>query len=243
MKLLLDLIEKYVSGELKRRLGTLGGQLLDAFVSWAKTYSAFLEHRYNAKVAEYKAKVPNHGAVLVTFTTTRQEAAKFLLENGMDVARKQFGDTKAALESWASGLMTDGLKSDGAQFFTYVVEGLAKRVDETYGFYGALLAEFEGIFLGSIKTAVEDELLAPTAWRETEGAILGLGLDEKLRLWQAGLQQVRLDVENAYGALQANFAELRCLCNRRFATSSTNCAPTFSPWLEVGPNRWPRRSK
>jgi hypothetical protein len=60
-----------------------------------KVYGAFLQDDYS-RVREYQNRLPYQGAVIVTFTTTRQEADTFIRENGMDVARKKHADTDAA---------------------------------------------------------------------------------------------------------------------------------------------------
>jgi hypothetical protein len=201
-------VDKYVAGKLTALLGLLGKELADGLADWVKVYGAFLQDDYYSRVREYQSRIPNQGAVIVTFTTTRQEADKFIRENGMEVARKKHADTDAGLDSWAAGQMTDGLRSDAAAFGQYVIEGLAKRVDEMYGFFTTLVSKFEGIFLGSLGSAVEEELLAPRAWQDIEASIIGLSLDEKLRLWRGGLQELRVGMEDAWKQLQANLAEL-----------------------------------
>lgn len=190
-------------------LDTVTKGYYSALTTWVNdVLLVYMAGTFPAKVYELKSRIPNQGAVIATFTTTRREADEFLRTNGFASAKQVWQAVDAAVDGWVSGLVSDGCKADGQAFADYVMEGMSKRLDHLERNFNELVSENQGRFLGGLRAEVEEALLETRAWEDRESTLLGHGLEARLRTWRQGLLDARLLVENAFGDFSRNLNDL-----------------------------------
>jgi hypothetical protein len=200
---------KWLQSKLTGLLGSTGKEVFDALATlYNNVLVVYINGTFAQRVYELKSRIPNQGAVIATFTTTRREADEFIRTNGFDTAKQVWQAVDAAMDAWVSGLMSDGARADGQAFADYVMEGMSERLDRIEGVFNAFVSENEGRFLGSLRVDVEEALLETRAWEGRESTLLGHGLEARLRAWRQGLLDARLRLDDAFGDFSRNLNDL-----------------------------------
>ncbi|HMV67187.1 MAG TPA: hypothetical protein PKA64_10080 [Myxococcota bacterium] len=203
------LTTKWLQGKLTGLLGSTGKEVFDALASWySDVLVVYLDGTFSQKVYELKSRIPNQGAVIATFTTTRREADEFLRTNGFATAQEIWQAVDRAVDGWTSGLLGDGCKADGQAFADYVMEGLSQRLDAVEDVFNTFVSDNQGRFLGSLRLDVEEAMLETRAWEDREASLVNYGLEARLRTWRQGLLDARLLVDNAFGEFSYNLNDL-----------------------------------
>ena len=163
---------------------------------------------YYEQVGNLQRVLPNHGSILVSLSQTRKDVDEFLKKNGMDRLRQVYDRATLGVDQWASGVTTDGQKSDAENMRRVVKEAFSTRFERMTHEFEEFVRANSGRFIGTVDHATEEKLLWEDIWVDREEGLAHLGMDDRLREWRAGTLEVSSTFETASAQL---FERLRVL--------------------------------
>jgi len=163
---------------------------------------------YASQVAALQAVLPNQGTILVSLSQTRRDVDAFLKNAGLDAARALFEASEAALDRWADGLPTVGLRTDARAFGNEVKEAFKQRYERMATTFGVFVQANQGRFLGTVGAATEKALIFTDVWADRSQALMDIGMDERIKEWRKGTMEVDDVFAKASAQVYAKLATL-----------------------------------
>jgi hypothetical protein len=190
-----------VSEMVQKALGPEVEALVVAVNLLWKCFIPIAAGEYASRLGEFQRSMPNEGAILVSFSQTRRDIDEFLRYNGLDRARAVFERAEAALDRWADGQPTDGLKADANQWADPVHEAFKRRYERMANTFGMFVQANQGKFIGTVNSSVENELIFTDVWADRTQGLMDIGMDERLREWRKGTIELTDKIKTASRAL------------------------------------------
>jgi hypothetical protein len=163
---------------------------------------------YGAQVSALQRLLPNQGTILVSLSQTRRDVSEFLNNAGLDKARALFDEVDRALDRWADGQATPGLKTDARAFANAAREPFKVRYERLASAFGTFVQANQGRFIGNVNPATEKELIFTDVWADRSQALMDVGMDERLKEWLQGTTKVDNLFASAYSQV---FGQLKLL--------------------------------
>jgi hypothetical protein len=167
-----------------------------------------VEFGYCSRLAVWKAALDNEGVIIVAFGGIRQQVDEFLKACNLDGTRATHAAVVADMDRAASGLRTDGQKSDWSE----VQRGLKDTFDRQRAATEKAFEDFyranDGRFMGGLSTDTERALLEPDKWLVTTNGVIAVGLDTKLREWRQSVTVLQGGPKEAFDSIQDAFLGL-----------------------------------
>ncbi len=190
-----------VSEEIQRVFGPEFEMLIAALVQYHKCIAPLINDAYASQLNTVQSKVPNRGAILVSFTETRRDVDRFLDENGLDKARTIFENFDAALRMWPERVGCDGLYDDAKTMSALISEGFKRRFERMSDIFGVFVQANQGRFTGSVDKRTENELIYTDVWDDRERGVLARGMDQRLKAWRGDVMKINDIWDNAHSQL------------------------------------------
>ncbi|WP_457356442.1 hypothetical protein [Roseateles sp. P5_D6] len=167
-----------------------------------------VEVGYYSRLAVWKAALDNEGVIIVAYGGIRQQVDEFLKACNLDGTRATHAAVVADMDRVASGLRTDGQKSDWSE----VQRGLKDIFDRKRAGTEKAFEDFfranDGRFMGGLSTDTERALLEPDKWLVTTNGVIAVGLDTKLREWRQNVTVLQGGPREAFDSIQDAFLGL-----------------------------------
>lgn len=169
--------------------------------------SQFIDILLQQRVNEYRDAIQRRtSGILVLFNETYNDTKKFVEENGFDKAKARYQETSDTLDRWASGLPSDGLKSDFGDYRRALLDRLSRHLSEIETMFNRFVRENQGRFLGPLGPDISETLTQTRKWEEYRVGLVSMGLDEKIRQWRDDVRGIL--VVGMRDAIEKTAAEL-----------------------------------
>lgn len=172
-----------------------------------RSTSQFTDGLLQQRVNEYREAIQKRtSGLLVLFKDTYNDTKKFIEENGFDKAKARYQETSDTLDRWASGLPSDGLKSDFGEYRKALVDRLGRHLSEIETIYNRFVKENQGRFFGPLGPDISEALTQTKKWEEYRVGLFSVGLDEKVRKWRDDVRGIL--VVSLQSAIEKTASEL-----------------------------------
>ena len=163
---------------------------------------------YGAQVGALQRLLPNQGTILVSLSQTRRDVDEFLKNAGLDKARALFEQVDQALDRWADGQSTPGLKTDARAFANAAREPFKVRYERLASAFGTFVQANQGRFIGNVNPGTEKALIFTDVWADRSQALMDVGMDDRLKEWLQGTMKIDNLFASAYSQV---FAQIKLL--------------------------------
>lgn len=163
---------------------------------------------YAGRVAQVKDALPFQGIMIASLSETRDDVARFMDHNGVEMARKLKELSEEAFDHWVSAQPQSGNHDDAADARVAMETPLQKRYDRLLSALGDFVGDWGGVFFGSLNSDARKVLLDQEEWDRQMGDLAGLGLEARLRVWKESVLTIDPRLGDAWTQVQSAFAGL-----------------------------------
>lgn len=173
-----------------------------------KTAQVYLSGWYSEALGELRRQLGGTGAIITTFSRTRQGVDEFIRNNGVDAARKFLDEVVAAIDRWAGEQATEGLRADADTLADSLKQGFGSLFQEMEKVFDTFVRDNKSRFFGPVSSDVQSTLLNLREWKDAENTLLGMHLDERLREWRDQAMAIEPDAGDAFRQIQKHLVNL-----------------------------------
>jgi hypothetical protein len=184
---------RYVKGLLTTALGIpslSNGDPQGQLGELTKNASAHVSGLFTQRIEEYRSAIQRRTyGVLVLFNETRKDTDEFIKNNSFEAAKQKYQGISDALDRFASGLPTDGLKSDFGAFAKELRDMYGRHLMEMETMYNRFVSENQYRFFGPLGPDISEALTQTKAWEQVRVGLVNMGLEEKLRQFRSDVTE------------------------------------------------------
>lgn len=176
------------------------GAVIKTMGKASKVLEPILQNVIDHSAIEIRDNLTRSYTVIVTFSTTRREAADYVATNNYDKAKEQYDAVRRSLEEFQNS-QREALNLDAVKLVRAADGPIAAFLEKMRKAHAEFVDKNKGIFVESVSTQTINALTDKPYFEEWYDGIAKMDFDQKLKELYGQINDLNGDLDRAFGSM------------------------------------------